>query len=65
MFKKILQEMLISSAIEGTTRTLGQNSKNIVENTADVFFEKGDKAIDDFFDPLIELGDKIDRLFGW
>jgi hypothetical protein len=30
-----------------------------------VFFEKGDKSIDDFFDPLIELGDKIDRFFGW
>ena len=62
---EILKEALIDSAIEGGLRTVSGNGKNLLENTADVFFEKGDRAIDATFDPLIRIGGVIDDIFGW
>lgn len=65
MINTIVKRVIISSVIEGTTRTISGNQKNIVENSVDVIFEKGDRAIDRTFDPLIKLGGMIDDIFGW
>lgn len=60
-----LKQAAVESLAEGTVRTLSGNGKNLLENTGDVFFEKGDKAIDNVFDPLIRIGGVIDDIFGW
>jgi hypothetical protein len=65
MVGDILKKALVESVVEGTARTISGNGKGVVENSGDVFFEKGDKAIDDFFDPLTKLGGFIDDIFGW
>lgn len=64
MIEKI-EKAAVDSVVEGGIRTIQGNGKNIVENTADVFFEKGDQAIDNTFDPLIRIGNAIDSFFGW
>lgn len=61
-----LKNTAVNSLVEGGMRTWSENNgKNLIENTADVFFEKGDRAIDAVFDPLIKVGGFIDDLFGW
>ncbi|WZL71694.1 hypothetical protein QBE52_11300 [Clostridiaceae bacterium 35-E11] len=65
MINKVVKQVVITSVIEGGRRTICENQNNIIENSMDVIFEKGDKAIDDFFDPLIRIGGIIDDIFGW
>jgi len=62
---EMLKGTAVDSLVEGGARTLSDNGKNLIENTADVFFEKGDRAIDNVFDPLIRIGSVIDDIFGW
>lgn len=64
MIEKI-QQATIDSVVEGSVRTIQGNGKNLIENTADVFFEKGDRAIDSVFDPIIRISSVIDDFFGW
>lgn len=59
MIKKIGLDILI----EGTSRTLSSNGKNILENAGDIIGEKGDKAIDNLFDPLIKVENTVSDIF--
>lgn len=59
------QQAVVGFLVEGGIRTFQSNGKNLIENTADVFFEKGDRAIDSVFDPIIRISGVIDDFFGW